>query len=365
MSLLGSPEQFSGDDFKSYKERLEAFFTVNDIGTTAEGADAVAVAVADKQKVAYTISIIGKDTYGFLKDLCLPNKPTDKTFTEICTLLQNYYKPSILVVAEAYKFHQAKHEVGESVSTFANRLRRLSVNCNFGTFLDRALQDQFVCGIRSQNILKTLLSQDKSITGCIEIAVANEAAEKESRSFTNNTEPVNYTQKHNSWKNKKDGNNKCFQCGADTHFADKCPVRNTGVTCNYYKNPNHVTKECFKSDGIMEKVEFSEWASPVVLKSDGEIRICGDYSSTINKQIKSDVYPLPLEDVISKIGNGECFTKLDLKQAFHQFELTKESRKYTTINTTKGLYQYNRCVGIPPATAICQRTMESILNDLP
>ena len=109
-----------------------------------------------------------------------------------------------------------------------------------------------------------------------------------------------------------------------------------------------------ESDGIMEKVEFSEWASPVVpvLKSDGEIRICGGYSSTINKQIESDVYPLPtLEDVISKIGNGECFTKLDLKQAFHQFELTKGSRKYTTINTTKGLYQYNRLVfGIPPAT---------------
>ena len=75
MSLVGSPEQFSGDDFESYKERLEAFFTVNDISTTAKGADAPAVTVADKKKVAYTISIIGKDTYGFLKDLCLPNKP--------------------------------------------------------------------------------------------------------------------------------------------------------------------------------------------------------------------------------------------------------------------------------------------------
>ena len=217
---------------------MEAFFPINDIGTTAK------VAVVDKKKVAYTISIIGKDTYGFLKDLCLPNKPTGKTYTEICTLLQNYYKPSILVVAEAYKFHQAKQEVGESVSTFANRLRRLSLNCNLGTFLDRALQDQLVCGIRSQNIFKKLLSQDKSITECIEIAVANEAAEKESRSFTNNTEPVNYTQKHNSWKNKKDGNNKCFRCGADTHFADKCPVRNIGVTFNYCKKPNHVAKEC-------------------------------------------------------------------------------------------------------------------------
>ena len=42
------------------------------------------------------------------------------------------------------------------------------------------------------------------------------------------------------------------------------------------------------------------------------------------------------------------------------------SRKYTTINTLRGLYQYNRLVfGVPPATAICQRTTESILKDIP
>ena len=68
-------------------------------------------------------------TYDILKDLCLPDKPANKNFTDLCKLLRDYYKPSVLIVAEAYKFHQAKQEVGESVSEFANRLRRLSVNC--------------------------------------------------------------------------------------------------------------------------------------------------------------------------------------------------------------------------------------------
>ena len=118
--------------------------------------------------------------------------------------------------------------------------------------------------------------------------------------------------------------------------------------------------------GIIEKVEFSEWASPVVpvKKPSGEIRLCGDYSGTINKHIISDVYPLPtLEDIVNKIGYGEHFTKLDLSQAFHQFPLEENSKKYTIINTLKGLYQYTRLVfGVPSATAICQRYLETLFE---
>ena len=123
-----------------------------------------------------------------------------------------------------------------------------------------------------------------------------------------------------------------------------------------------------EQQGIIEKVEYAEWASPVVpvRKPSGEIRLCGDYSGTINKCMISDVYPLPtLEEITHKIGYGEHFTKLDLSQAFHQFVLDPDSRKYTTINTIKGLYQYLRLVfGIPPATAICQRFLEGLLEGI-
>ena len=43
-----------------------------------------------------------------------------------------------------------------------------------------------------------------------------------------------------------------------------------------------------------------------------------------------------------------------------------ESRKYTTINTLLGLYQYKRLIfGVSSAVSIFQRTIENYLKDLP
>ena len=45
--------------------------------------------------------------------------------------------------------------------------------------------------------------------------------------------------------------------------------------------------------GIIEPVQFSEWAAPIVpvLKPDGSVRICGDYKLTVNQAAKLDPYP--------------------------------------------------------------------------
>nr|VZI27167.1 unnamed protein product [Spirometra erinaceieuropaei] len=51
---------------------------------------------------------------------------------------------------------------------------------------------------------------------------------------------------------------------------------------------------------IIEPVQYSEWAAPIVpvLKTDGSVRICGDYKLTINSATKLNPYPLPrIEDL--------------------------------------------------------------------
>ena len=45
-----------------------------------------------------------------------------------------------------------------------------------------------------------------------------------------------------------------------------------------------------EEEGIIEPVDFSEWAAPIVpvVKRDGSIRICGDYKLTINQAAEVD-----------------------------------------------------------------------------
>ncbi|XP_049874494.1 uncharacterized protein K02A2.6-like [Pectinophora gossypiella] len=117
--------------------------------------------------------------------------------------------------------------------------------------------------------------------------------------------------------------------------------------------------------GILKPVEHSEYASPVVpvLKSNGSLRLCADYSVSINKQLLVEQYPLPaVKELFSRLHGGQQFTKLDLSMAYQQFELSKESQNITCINTHRGLFKYTRLVfGLASAPAIFQRAIDCLL----
>ena len=121
--------------------------------------------------------------------------------------------------------------------------------------------------------------------------------------------------------------------------------------------------------GVIEPVPYSDWAAPIVpvLKRDNSVRICGDYRITLNREATPDVYPLPkIEDLFANLSGGESFSKLDLAHAYQQLHLDEESKKYTTINTSRGLFQYNRLpFGVSCAPAVFQKTMETLLQGIP
>ena len=124
-----------------------------------------------------------------------------------------------------------------------------------------------------------------------------------------------------------------------------------------------------KQDQVIEPVKYSDWAAPIVpvLKPNGQVHICGDYKVTVNKASKLEQDPVPtLEDLITKLGKGSEHHKLDLSHAYSQIELEPEPRKFVTINTDKGLFQYKRLpYGVSNAPVQFQTIMESLLQGIP
>ena len=127
--------------------------------------------------------------------------------------------------------------------------------------------------------------------------------------------------------------------------------------------------ERLEKDGIIEPVQHSSWAAPIVpiVKRDGSIRLCGDYKVTVNQVAKRDTFPLPrIEDIFASLEGGKSFSKLDLAHAYLQIPLEESSKVFVTINTPKGLFRYNRLpFGVSAAPSIFQRTMENLLQGIP
>jgi len=138
-----------------------------------------------------------------------------------------------------------------------------------------------------------------------------------------------------------------------------------------YSSRGELEKELqrLQDQNIISPVQFSEWAAPIVpvVKQNGSIRVCGDYKLTVNQVSHVESYPLPrVEDIFAALSGGETFTKLDLANAFLQLEVEEDSKKYLTINTHKGLFEYNRLpFGVSSAPTIFQRAIDCLLQGIP
>ncbi|XP_024893068.1 uncharacterized protein K02A2.6-like, partial [Temnothorax curvispinosus] len=122
------------------------------------------------------------------------------------------------------------------------------------------------------------------------------------------------------------------------------------------------------SKGVLEKVNTSRWATPIVpvLKKDNTVRICGDFSVTINPCLLIDEHPLPTTDTLfANMAGGEKFSKIDLQQAYLQLKVREEDRELLTLNTHRGLFRSTRLMyGSASAPAIWQREMENLLQGI-
>ena len=132
-----------------------------------------------------------------------------------------------------------------------------------------------------------------------------------------------------------------------------------------------VSKELEKltEQGIIEKVvdQPTPWVSPIVCvpKKDGGTRICVDMREA-NKAIIRERHIMPtLDDFKAEVNGARYFSKIDLKQAFHQVELDPESRFITTFSTHEGPFQYTRLsYGTSSSAKLFQNILQRNLTDI-
>ena len=174
MVSVGKLEPFEGglQEWVSYVEHFEQFLVANDI-TEA------------KKVMAIFLTAVGAKTYELLKDTGVPAKPLELKFEEVVEHLNKHYDPKSLVIAERFKFHKRNQQADESIAEYCAALRKYAWTCQFGTFLDEALRDRIVCGMKDPATQRRLLTESKlTLAKALEIAQGMEAAAKQAQQLT-------------------------------------------------------------------------------------------------------------------------------------------------------------------------------------
>ena len=117
---------------------------------------------------------------------------------------------------------------------------------------------------------------------------------------------------------------------------------------------------------VIERAEGpTPWISPVVVvpKPNGDIRLCVDMRQA-NGAIVRERHPIPtVDEVLRDLNGSTVFSKLDIKWAFHQVELSEVSRPITTFATHKGLFRYKRLMfEVSCAPEMYQRVIQQVLE---
>jgi len=115
--------------------------------------------------------------------------------------------------------------------------------------------------------------------------------------------------------------------------------------------------------GWIRKVKSGR-ASPImfVTMKDGKLRLCADYRA-LNEVTKKDRHPLPLiSEALDRLGGAKYFTKLDIKDVYHNIRIREGDEWKPTFSTKLGTYEYLVMpFGLCNAPAALQRWINEVL----
>lgn len=178
-ALVGNMEVFDSEtsSFETYIGRFEQFLLGN--------------MVPEGRYLTLLITFGGKEIYETLESILYPVVPSESTFKDAKDALMNYFQPKSATMFERFQFYKRDQKESESIADFIKALKQLAKKCNFGEFLEEALRDRFVCGLKSESIQFKLMDHSLEVDfkkACqlalsMEIAKSNVASMHESSSI--------------------------------------------------------------------------------------------------------------------------------------------------------------------------------------
>ena len=227
-------EEFRPDNetIQAYLERVELYF--------------IASGTKEEAKVPLFLTIVGRENYTLLRDLLAPKKPSAQSLEVLFQTLVSHFEPKKVVIAERFHFHRRNQGPTETVAEYIAELRHLATHCKFGDYLNDALRDRLVCGLRNEETQCKLLAEDGlTLEQALKMASTLETAESQAQQLKTKEVAVKQVEATQEADGRSRASNSCYRCGSTTHIASSCYHQDS--ICRACNKRGHLARVCRSS----------------------------------------------------------------------------------------------------------------------
>lgn len=211
------------------------------------------------------LAYVGSEHLEAIRNFIYPEDVNTKSYVDIKKDFQTLYKPTLTIFAARMEFGMAVRQEDESFTQFANRLRNLIRDCDYGNMIDEQLRDRFATGIKHSKVQMEIRQKwpdgkeqevKVSFQKIFELALGIERAEKEvGTDVVQAVEKIHKVSERKSKKVTSRGQSyqknikekECSRCGQQRHITDdSCPAKR--FECYYCGKKGHFAVKCFKKN---------------------------------------------------------------------------------------------------------------------
>ena len=297
---LGDLPHFDiGDKFQTYLERLEQYVTANEIPAS--------------RYVSLLLTSISPRVYEVLRELTHPEKPSTKSYTNLCELLKQQYVPATSAWRSRIKFSEMKQQDSEKIADWYVRVKKQAMECEFGTDLNAHTKLRFVVGLKKGAVIDRLCEEKADVTlqSLYELALSKEAANQDRMTHEAELHKLQKNSLHR--KSRKDSGRKeeskdpsssspkCYACNKTSHDFRTCKYKN--AICKKCKQKGHILPAC--------RVRDSKFLSNEEYSSD---------TDSVSSETKN-ILNLSFNCLKSNVDNDPFFLKLSVENIDVNFEI--------------------------------------------
>lgn len=239
--------------WKRFQSSFKIFVTASGLGK-----------VTETRKAAVFLNCIGQPAQELYFNTLQPNHSDDMKLEEVILIFEKYFQPKTNEIINTFHFNQKFQEDGENFDNFYTELRKIALNCNFDTFMERMLRDKIIHGIKDRNVQQKLLGKkDLTLAQTVDICRTSELSKEHVKIINHQpmaaleidavqVNPNHHRAQHATAKAKYQqiSSNKTYLCKKcnKRHGPRQCPA--FGKTCTICKKSNHFAVGCWNKNQV-------------------------------------------------------------------------------------------------------------------